>query len=243
MRAPSALLALGACLALTCPGLAQEKPVPDPWGLARIASTSRTEIERVRQDATVSCALKARPVHSTEEVYRYLLTRLPLASRWLAALDLGDYGLTDLPNQRFQIDDKAGAKAEGERVLSEPGRLVVIARGTLEVPLLPKIRGVGVILIRFPQATATKTGQGPAPLVCSAKVAFRVKGRLFHGIGRALQRILRRVLRSKLDALVTSATALAESITRDPTGTYLRLKQAKASAEDLRAFRARFLAL
>lgn len=217
-------------------------PTPlDPWGMARIAETPRAEIKRVRDDATVRAALKPRRVRSSEEVYRYLLTHLPLASRWLRALELGDYDLSDLPEERFQIDDKAGAKAEGERALSEPGRLVVIARGTLEVPLLPKVKGVGVILIRFPKAPAIK-GK-PAALLCSAETAFRVEGRVLHGLGRALRRVLRRVVRDKLNELVKSATALAEAVTRDPTGTYNRLKAAKVAPKDLEAFRQRFLAL
>jgi hypothetical protein len=234
-------LALALLLCLLSPALGQEAPAPDPWALARIAAEPRAEIKRVRKDATVSAALKPRRVQSSEAVYRYLLTNLPLASRWLRALKLGDYDLSDLPEGKFQIDDKAGAKAIGERALSEPGRLVVIARGTLEVPLLPKIKGVGVILIRFPKARDVK-GE-PAALLCSAETAFRVEGRVLHGLGRALRRILRKVVRDKLDSLVKSATALAESINRDPTGTFKRLQAAKVAPKDLEAFRQRFLAL
>lgn len=238
MRTLFPLLLLALCCA---PALGQEAPAPDPWGLKRIAEEPRAEIERVRKDATVSAVLKPRRVQSSEAVYRYLLEHLPLASRWLRGLKLGDYDLSDLPEGKFQIDDKAGAKAVGERALSEPGRLVVIARGTLEVPLLPKIKGVGVILIRFPKAPEVE-GK-PAALLCSAETAFRVEGRVLHGLGRALRRILRKVVRDKLDSLVKSATSLAEAVTRDPTGTFKRLQAAKVAPEDLEAFRQRFLAL
>ena len=237
----SRLLAFALALCLASPALAQDAPAPDPWGLKRIAEVPRAEIERVRNDATVSAVLKPRRVESSEAVYRYMLTNLPLASRWLRALELGDYDLSDLPEGKFQIDDKAGAKAIGERALSEPSRLVVIAKGTLEVPLLPKIKGVGVILIRFPLAPEVK-GK-PAALLCSAETAFRVEGRVLHGLGRALRRILRKVVHDKLDSLVKSATALAEAVTRDPTGTFERLKAAKVDRKDLEAFRQRFLAL
>lgn len=241
----SRLLALALLLSLAAPALAQDAPqatpAPDPWGLERIADEPRAEIERVRNDATVTAVLEPRRVESSEAVYRYLLTHLPLASRWLRGLELGDYDLSDLPQGKFQIDDKAGAKAVGERALSEPGRLVVIADGTLEVPLLPKIKGVGVILIRFPKAPDVK-GKPPA-LLCSAETAFRVEGRVLHGLGRALRRILRKVVHDKLDSLVKSATTLAEAVTRDPTGTFERLKAAKVAPADLEAFRQRFLAL
>lgn len=218
-------------------------PPPDPWGLERMEPEQRLELERVRAGATVATALEPRRVQASARVYGTLLTELPLASRWLEALELGVYQIEDVPERpnTFRIDDKAGARAEGLRVLTESTRLVVLAPGTLQVPLLPKIEGTGAILIQFPPAPP-RAGEAPA-LLCSAEVAFRVEGRALHALGRALRGVLERVLRRKLEDLVRAATGLAEAITASPTQVYARLSAAGISAEDLAAFRERFLAL
>ena len=75
-----------------------------------------------------------------------------VASRWLRALDLGDYAIVDNPDGSFTIDDKLGARARCTRALDQDGVLVVIARGVLDVSSLPTINGTGVILVRYSPA-------------------------------------------------------------------------------------------
>lgn len=245
MRA-STLALLGSLLLLAlAPARGQEAPSerPDPWGLQRMEPAARLEVERIRADATVATGVAERRVFARASVYARLLQELPLASRWLDALELGSYRIEDVPDQpeRFRIDDRAGAKAEGQRVLSEPARLVVLAPGTLQVAILPKIRGTGAILIRFPPAPE-RAGEAPA-LLCSAEVAFRVEGENLHALGQTLRGALERILRGKLEALVRSATTLAEAVSANPTRVYERLRAAKLDPKDLAAFRERFLAL
>lgn len=223
------------------------KPKADekPWH-ERVAKALRSEVDEVRERPTVQTAVKARIVRSSPEVYRTLLTRLPQSARWLEALELGSYTIEDRPEGRFYINDRAGASAIGERALNEAGLLCVLARGRLEVSLLPKIRGTGVILVRFPEVK-TKRGPGAAKagsaLRCEAEVWFRVESKVLHGLSRPFQRMLARVLRSKLNALVASATELAERVTKDPVAVYRALERAKVPAADLKAYRRAFLTL
>src|SRR5690606_39404674 len=112
--------------------------------LERVPERLRPLVARVTGDASARCELSERAVNSSARVYRALLRRLPLASRVLSALELGEYAIEELPDGRFEIDDRSGARAVCERALDEQGRMVVVARGRLEVPVLPTIRGTGV---------------------------------------------------------------------------------------------------
>ncbi|MGE0710890.1 MAG: hypothetical protein AB7N76_16150 [Planctomycetota bacterium] len=209
-----------------------------------MAEALRPEVARVRADATVSTKIATRDVHTSPRVYRHLLTHLPQAARWLKALELGRYDIEDRPEGRFHIDDGSGAVATGERALDEPAELCVVARGKLEVTLLPRILGTGVIRIRYPQVQPeAKPGEPkPAPaLRCEAEVWFRVDSQLLHGLSRPFRRVLAGVLRDKLDALVRAATALAEQIDKDPLAVLRRLSAAKLPEEDQAAFRRAFL--
>jgi hypothetical protein len=232
----SALLLL---LLIAAPVWGQEtRPKGKTWQ-ERLPLRARAEVQRVRADATVRTSIPPRFVNASPQVYRYLLTHLPQAGRWLAALKLGDYAIQDLPGGRFQINDKAGARAVGERALDEKGLLCVVARGRLEVALVPKIRGTGVILIRFPQVTNPATKK--RALRCEAEVSFRVQSALLHRLSRPFRRALARVLRDKMAGLVRAATSLAERIQSDPLAVYRSLGAAKVGAKDLAAFRREFL--
>ncbi|RMG19031.1 MAG: hypothetical protein D6731_00760 [Planctomycetota bacterium] len=223
-------IALGLlCVASAAP--AQDLP------LDRLAAGDRAEVVRIASDPTVRARVPAQRVRCRPATYRRLLAELPLAARWLRALDLGDYAIEDLPAGGFRVDDRAGARARCRRALDERGLLVVVARGTLDVRALPTIRGAGVITVRY-----AALPDDPRRLRARAEVAFRVESGLLHLVTRPFERLLERVLAAKLAALVRSATALAEAIERDPTGTYERLRAAGAASSDLEAYRERFLA-
>lgn len=221
-------------LLLAAPAAAQDA-VPTK----RLAESVRAEVRAITADPTVRAVISSRPVRCSARVYRSLLAHLPVASRWLRALGMGDYGITDLPAEgAFFIDDKLGAKAACERALDEEGTLVVVARGTIDVAVLPQIRGVGVILIRY-----TPAADEPGILDCRATVDFRLDNGLLRFLSRPFKRTLDGVLTEKLDALVRSATALGEAIDADPVRVYDKLGAAGASKADLETFRKRYLAL
>lgn len=208
--------------------------------LERVPERLRPLVERVTSDASARCELSERAVESSTRVYRALLRRLPLASRILSALELGEYTIEELPDGRFEIDDRSGARAVCERALDEQGRMVVVARGRLDVPVLPTIRGTGVILIDYPERPAAAGGG----LTCSAAVAFRVENGLLHRVSRALGDTLAQVLEQKLARLVQAAIALSEEIAADPADVYARLRASgELEEEELTEFRELFLLL
>jgi hypothetical protein len=230
------LLALLLCPLARAQG---EGPKAAPFPLERLDPAVRKQVRAVRGDATVTARIPTQTVRAPASVYRALLARLPLASRWLKALDLGDYTIRDLPKGGFLVDDKLGARARCARALDEEGQLVVVAGGSLEVAVLPKIQGTGVILVRY----APPDPAAPAVLAATAEVDFRVASGLLHMLSRPFRKTLERVLADKMADLITSATALAEAIHRDPSGTLVELKAKGVAAEDLEAFRKLFLSL
>lgn len=224
-----------AILLLATPAFAQEQAFP----LDRLGKKDKQEVQRIRRDASVATKVPSRPVRCRSSVYRYLLTHLPVASRWLRALGVGDYQIVDNPDGSFSIDDKLGARARCTRPLDEQGVLVVIARGVLDVSVLPTINGTGVILVRY-----TPVEGKPGVLDCEATVDFRLDSGVLHALSRPFRRTLSNVLRQKLDDLVKDATELGEAIQKNPTAVYQRLEEAKdVSRADLDAFRAQFLSL
>lgn len=229
-------------LVLLGPAFAQDAAPKRDWR-ERVPEALRAEVLRVERDATVKTKIPARDVESSPAVYRYLLTHLPQSARWLGSLELGDYAIEDRPKGRFHIDDQAGAVATGERALDEEGRLCVVAKGRLEVRILPRIRGTGVILVTYPRVERPASASQPARRVlrCGAEVAFRVESDVLHRLSRPIRGVLARVLRAKMADLVQAATGLAEAIHKDPQGVYRRLEGAKASEADLAAFRRHFL--
>lgn len=230
IRAP-----LNAFLAVGIVALAGAAP-PDevPW--ERLSPDVRREARAVADGATVQGEIPARRVRSEGRVYRTLLGELPLASRLLAALELGSYTIEPLPRDRFRIDDGSGAVAACQRALDAEGLLVVLARGELDVPVLPAIHGTGLIVVRYP----------PSPkggLRCSAEVDFRLESELLRTLSRPLRGVLRRILTERLELLVSSATALAEAVSADPWAVYRRLQARGVDPADLRAYRELFLAV
>lgn len=254
------LLLTSLLLLATWPALAQDAPKTKPKREAvpidRLVEATQVAAARITRAPTVGCALPLRKLRSRPSVYRYMLTHLPLASRWLKALGKGDYVIKALPGGGFSIDDKAGATADCSFALEESGLLVVLAKGRLEVPVLPRIRGSGVILVRYRKTTIkvvetkrdaegkeVKTTVTHPALETRAQVDFRVQSRLLHALGRAFRGSLQGVLTQKLEQLVGAAIHLAQEVHLRPTGVYRKLKAAKASKADLLAFKKKFLAL
>lgn len=238
-RAPLALVGLLA-LGLVAGARADEGPdLARPVPLADVPAALRAEVGAVTGDPSVACPLPARPVACRPETFAFLLARLPLAARALDALALeetGRYDIEDRPGGRFRIDDRAGASALCERAVSSAGLLVVVARGRLEVPVLPAVEGTGVIVVRWEPDPAA-----PGAIRCACRVDFRLASRLLHGLTAPLRRVLAEVLREKLDRLVASAAALAALVDRDPTAVARALERADAPASERAAFREAFL--
>lgn len=236
-------LALAAALvaALLVPALADDG---DPFAAIPDASRRadlRAELAEVLGDPTVMASAGPVDVKSRPEAYRLLLDRLRLSARALEVLQLestGRYAVTPVedPNGAgtFRIDDGAGARATCAVAFATQDTRLILARGTVDLPVVPTIRGAGAILVRYAPAPGD-----PARLRCRVDVRFKVQSRLLHLATAPLRSALSRVLTDKLRLLVTSAAALAERVEADPWKVHAELEEAGGcDPADLAALRA-----
>jgi hypothetical protein len=216
------------------PSLAQATPL-EGVALERVAEPDRRELLEVTGAPTVDCQVEE-TVRASTTVYRFLLAHLAFASRAIEALDLdgtGRYAIEDAGDGRFTIDDHAGAFATCSRPSDEDGLLVVLARGHVEVPVLPRVLGTGVIVVRYEPSE-----DDPGLLRARCRILFRLTNRLLHALTAPLRDTLSRVLADKLSLLIRSASALAVVVERDPWAVLAAVERAgTASAEDLAAYR------
>lgn len=225
---------LFALLLAAGPALAQTGPL-EGVALERIAEPERREVLEVTGAPTVDCRVEE-TIRASTTVYRFLLAHLAFASRAIEALDLdgtGRYAIEDTGDGRFTIDDHAGAFATCSRPADEDGLLVVLARGHVDVPVLPRVLGTGVIVVRY-----ARTPEDPGLLRASCRILFRLSSRLLHALTSPLRDALSAVLADKLSLLIRSASALAVVVERDPWAVLAAVERAgTASPADLAAYR------
>lgn len=237
--------ALALVAALLVPALAQDG---DPYAAIPDASRRadlRAELGEVLGDPTVAASAGPLDVRCRPEAYRLLLDRLRLSARALEVLELestGRYAVTPVEDPRgpgtFRIDDGAGARATCHVAFDEPqdraSARLLLARGTVDLPVVPTIHGAGAILVRYAPAPGD-----PGLLRCRVDVRFKVQSRLLHLATAPLRAALSKVLTDKLELLVRSAAALAERVEADPWKVHGELERAGGcDPADLAAFRA-----
>src|SRR5687768_9651116 len=136
--------------------LAARAPADDPplagVALERVAEAERADLRAVTADSTVDTEIVG-GARCRVPVYRFLLGDLPFAARAIDALQLEESGRYTIEAEghrnRFVVDDRAGARAKCVRAWEEEGLEVIVARGQLDLPLLPKVLGTGVIVTRY----------------------------------------------------------------------------------------------
>lgn len=235
-------LALAAALvaALLAPALAGDDPYAAIPEASRRADL-RAELADVLGDPTVTASAGPVDVRCRPEAYRLLLDRLRLSARALEVLQLestGRYAVTPVEDPQgpgtFRIDDGAGAKATCHVAFASEQERLLLARGTVDLPVVPTIHGAGAILVRY----APVAGDA-AKLRCRVDVRFKVQSRLLHLATAPLRAALSRVLTDKLELLVRSAASLAERVEADPWKIHAELERAGGcDPADLAAFRA-----
>lgn len=236
-------LALAAALvaALLAPALGDDA---DPYGAIPEASRRadlRAELAAVLGDPTVTASAGPVDVRCRPDAYRLLLDRLRLSARALEVLQLestGRYAVTPVEDPggpgTVLIDDGAGARATCHVAFASEQERLLLARGTVDLPVVPTIHGAGAILVRY----APVAGD-PAKLRCRVDVRFRVQSRLLHLATAPLRTALSKVLTDKLELLVRSAASLAERVEADPWKVHAELERAGGcDPADLAAFRA-----
>lgn len=248
----AALLALGLSLAGTAHG--DNPKAEDLIPFEKLEVKLRQELWRVTQRYTIRKSVEDVTVRCHAQSYGWLLKHLGLASVAARKLDLGKYVIEDKADGTFSIDDRDGAFAACERAWTDDGRSVIVARGHLEGALLPKVKGTGVIVVRYNEETkeekaarearAKKEDKEPEPgprLFADCRIFFRVEDDFLHLASQAFRRTLGKLLGEKMEGLVSCAARVAEVVDKDPRKVWDAIQGQKLPEAELEEFQKKFL--
>lgn len=254
IRLPAALAALLVLGLLPGNVRADNPKAEDLIPFEKLEVKLRNELWRVTQRYTIRRSVEDVTVRCHTESYGWLLKHLALASVASRKLDLGKYVIEDKDDGTFSIDDRDGAFAACERAWTEEGRAVIVARGHIEGALLPKVKGTGVIVVRYREETkdekaerearAKKDDKEPEPgphLFADCRIFFRVEDDFLHLASQAFRRTLGKLLGDKMEGLVNCAAKVAEVVDRDPKKVWDAIQNQKLPAAELEEFSKKFL--
>lgn len=231
--ASSLALAVLVLVAPAAPAQTAEELVP----FEKLDVALRDELWKVTQRYTVRRKLDEQTVQCPVDTYDWLLDHLPLASVAARELDLGKYVIEGKSDKKFSIDDADGAFANCEVVFREKGRLVIVARGTVEPKPLPKVKGTGVIIVRW-----KKDPNDDKKTLADCHIFFRVASESLHRIATPFRDTLGKVLGQKIEGFVGCAVKVSELSEKDPDKVEKALERSKKIKDDeLDAFKKRFL--
>jgi hypothetical protein len=159
-------------------------------------------------------------------------------------MKIADYAIAKIGPDSVSVDDRSGAFARCQTVFEEPSRRVLFAKGHIRAPLLPKVEGRAVIVIRYWATPGTAEGSSAptARTTSDCRIYFRLDDGFLHRVSRPLRAIMGKVMQKKLDALVGCAASFAERLETQPDRVLRAVKRARppVAAEDLESFEARF---
>lgn len=207
----------------------------------KLKAGTRREVWKICKTWTVRRKVDERRVACSPETYAWLLARLPLAALVLRELELGDYAISADEDGHIAVDDKSGAFAKCEPIHRDAGRLVLLARGVIDGPLHPPVKGRAVIVIRWRESKkAAADASGAAQIVSDCFIYFRLDDGVLHKATRPFRKVLARSMQSKLDPIVTCAAKVAALVESRPRAVARALVSGKARPETIKAFRRRF---
>jgi hypothetical protein len=215
-----------------CLGQSAEELIP----FSKLEPELRKELWQVAKRCTVKRKLAERRVACREATFHYLLRRLPLASRLVRELGLGRYVIEPVEGGGFSLKDNDGAFAQCEIVEQDAHRAIIVARGHVEAPLVPKVFGTGVIII----GTGVDPDD-PSNIRTNCWNYFRLKSRALHRVSRAFRKTLGKVIERRLGAFVECAQTIAELVRKDPQKVYDTMKKLEVDESQLSDFKSRYL--
>lgn len=218
-------------------GLAPAQTAEELVPFEKLEVGLRDELWKVTQRYSVRRKLDEQTVKCPVDTYEWLLDHLPLSSIAARELDLGKYVIEDKGEKKFSIDDTDGAFASCEVVHREPGRMVIVARGEIEPKPLPKVKGTGVIIVRW-----KKDPKNEKQTLTDCHIFFRVTSESLHRITSAFRDTLGKILGAKIEGFVGCAVKVSELSEKDPEKVWKALDKSKKLKDDeLEAFKKRFL--
>ena len=228
-----ALLALGTVLALGL-GLSAEEEYSIPYD--QLSPDQAERVRDVMDTATLSTEFEREEVASSVATYDFLLDRLPLTARMVRALGLGKYVIKSVEDEGcLVLDDREGVKVSMYEVYRGEGLRVYYTKGYYQGPLLPKVRGRGVIALKYSQ-------EGDR-IATNAKLWFRIDSGIARAMTKVFHPIVLSIVKDKGGVFVVAARQIAGRAAQDPEGLYETLKTSgRFTDEELGEYRSAILA-
>lgn len=232
-RRLSILLALETVLALGISlGAEEEYSIP-------FDQLTAEQVELVRdvcEHATITTEFEREDVPSSTATYDFLLDRLPLTARMVRALDLGKYVIKSVEEQGcLVLDDREGVKVSMYEVYRGEGLRVYYTKGYYVGPMLPRIRGRGVIALKYKSQGET--------IATSARLWFRIDSGVARAMSKVFHPIVLSIVKDKGGVFVGAARQIASRVAADPERLYEMLKESgRFTDQELREYRTSILA-
>lgn len=157
---------------------------------------------------------------STPRVYKYLWSRLSLASDMIRVLEFGKYKIASSSNGSYTIDTGTGVKGRFWLLYNGDGQKILYGEGGYSGWLIRNLSGRAIVSMSYnpiPEKEGIIMGNRMTVLVKidNVVVDFLVK---------ALNWIIRIKVRSQLDRASSSAQKLTEIIAKAPEKAYKKLR-------------------
>ena len=176
--------------------------------------------------------------HSTPKIYKYLFERLPLASDMIRALKFGKYKIAKATDGSFSIDTGAGVTGKFWIVHGEAQRKILYGEGEYNGWIIRRLGGRSIVMM-----THRPGRDGDAVVMKNQMIVFvKVDNVVVEFFVKALDWLIRVLVRRQVRQASSAAQNLTEAIAREPAKVYeIFRKSPEIPKAALEGFRENFL--
>jgi hypothetical protein len=167
--------------------------------------------------------LKKVEFKGTDDLYAFLLDRMPFAADAVRALNIESYRVKDNEDGSYTADDGAGATGKFQIVYSGDGKKVFYALGNYDGKLL-KIRGRAVAVVEFQEVE----GQMMQNWV---SLYFKFDSLVLNSVVKVISLFIGPMIDKKIQYFLDATRTLCRLMVENPKKVYARLKKAKEMNE------------
>ena len=163
--------------------------------------------------------LKKVEFRGTDDLYAFLLERMPFAAEAVRALKIENYRVRDNDDGSYTADDGAGATGKFEIVYSGEGKKVFFALGKYDGKLL-KIRGRAVAVVEFKEVDGQK-------MQTWVHLYFKFDSLVLNSVVKVISLFIGPLIDKKIQYFLDATRTLCRLMVENPKKVYARLKKAK----------------
>jgi hypothetical protein len=178
--------------------------------------------------------LKKVEFKGTDDLYAFLLDRMPFAADAVRALNIENYRVRDNKDGSYTADDGAGATGKFEIVFSGEGKKVFFALGKYDGKLL-KIRGRAVAVVEFKEVEGQKMQNW-------VSLYFKFDSLVLNSVVKVISLFIGPMIDKKIQYFLDATRTLCRLMVENPKKVYTRLKKAKEmNKKGLKEFHKQFV--